>query len=101
MTQAPTPPPAIPMYRAFGTNGEYTRPARTIGELPFEQRQPAMALARQRLGVDVAFGTIIGEQNGLTLAQTRNDSREWLQWRGCDLPLSMFWPTNQRGHHDD
>lgn len=93
MTQAQTLPRTIPVYQAFGPQGEYTRPARTVGELPVEQRQPALAVARQHLDVDIAFGTVIGQQNKLTPTQIRNDARDWLQLRGCDLPLALFWPT--------
>lgn len=86
-------PKRPPRYEAFGHHGPYIRAAQTLGELPFEKRKAALAVAQERLGVEIQFGTSIGLANGLTPQEIRHDARAWLALKGCDLPLSLFWPT--------
>lgn len=78
-------------YVAFGEHGEYTRKAKTIGELPtVELRMAAIKRASKRLHLKVQFGVKIGHTNSFKPTQIQSDQSGLLSLRGADLPLSIF-----------
>lgn len=85
-------PPNYPMYLAFGEQGNYSRRARIVGELPHSLVSGALEMAAQTLGVQkIHYGVPIYRTLNLTASELDKDSREWLKYSGHDLPLHYFW----------
>lgn len=77
-------------YKAFGEQGEYSRPAKTVGELPHGDVKSALQQAATKLGVNsIQFGIPIWATLGMTKMDVVNDSRKWLMFTGSDLPLTL------------
>jgi len=77
-------------YEALGPNGPFIRRASTIGELEHQDRLPALRDAAQNLGLEVIhFGVPIWQTLGLTLKEAKQDNRDWLIFRGENLPLEF------------
>ena len=86
-------PRQYPVYWAFGEQGEFERKARTIGELPLALVRPAIETAKREFGLPVIhFGVPVYQSLGMTKAECFADSRAFLEQKGADLALSLFWP---------
>ncbi|EJL6462230.1 hypothetical protein HPY09_20415 (plasmid) [Vibrio cholerae] len=86
-------PERIPTYIATGPNGDYARPAKTIGELPGKHlRKLALKLAAEKLAVDqIHFGLEIYKTLGMTKNEALKDGRSWLLQNGDNLKVDLFW----------
>ncbi|HHY0527482.1 TPA: hypothetical protein ACVU4L_004182 [Vibrio parahaemolyticus] len=86
-------PERIPTYIASGPNGDYARPANTIGELPGKHlRKLALKLAAEKLGVEqINFGLEIYKTLGMTKNEALKDGRSWLLQNGDSLKVDLFW----------
>lgn len=85
-----------PDYLALdGTGMEYTRKARTIGELPVDHRGAALESATETIGHDygikmkgpIRFGSPMFKAAGMTLQQAKNRRLPLLLLKGEDVPL--------------
>lgn len=85
-------PADIPVYSAIGEDGEYTRQAFSVGELPDHLRLVALQKAANVLGLEaIQFGVPIFHTLGMTRRQAEMDGRGWIMYAGADLPLDYFW----------
>ena len=69
---------------------EYLRKARTVGELPWSMRAEAQNLISKVIGLKVLFGVPLYVSNGMTKTLAKADKREYLMFKGCDLPLKLL-----------
>jgi len=92
-------------YKAFGQQGEFTRDALTIGELPHEMRQQACVDATahisQLIGIEpirrIFFGRPAYVAFGLCLADAkRHQHASILMKRGADVPLHLLSNHNRK-----
>lgn len=75
-------------YCAYSEQGDFNRPAKTVGELEHEDRLPALKQAAKNTGLaHISYGVPIYRSLKLTRGQAENDSRNFLFYTGENLPL--------------
>ena len=94
-----------PQYLALDASGkEYSRPPRTIGELPHAMVINALQQATEAIEkitglaktYKVRYGTPVYTSFGLRPCDAKRSKNSWLlMLRGCDIPLSII--ANREG----
>jgi hypothetical protein len=89
-----------PQYLALDSSGkEYSRPPRTIGELPhamvMNALQQATTAAEAITGITrsykICYGTPVYAAFGLRLCDAKRSEHSWLlMLKGCDIPLDVI-----------
>lgn len=75
-------------YEAFGDQGPYLRPARTVGELPYKLVKFALRQVARNIDAEhIYFGLPVYQSIGMTKAEAIADGRPELLFKAGDLPL--------------